>query len=622
MTRMTITLLVAAALLAPAAARAEVPVKDRVLSPSCVSRIDLRAPEQSITNLYADPKGDYQPATMDFDLCGTGQEVFGPLNVTFRLKGSGSFRTLDGKAAFKVKMPSGNRIDGLKSFTLNNMVQDDSAVHEVLAYDAFRAVGVKAVRVGYAVVTLNGADYGLHANVETPDERFLAATFASTQHLYEAPDWQEGFSTFLSRDIVPDAVPHFQVDAGDDDSIGDLEALAAISELADDGDWWTAFQQSFDVESVLKHWATELYVGNFDGYVFDTNNYYLHSTSEGIFRFLPWGTDMSFTTDLPLDPDSGNGIVFTRCMGHPPCRAAYRDALADAAETIIALDLVNKAHQLHDTIAGAISEDSRKEMSVTEQCEAVDATIGFLIQREALWASEFRDAGSGITSSQSSARLDCSPPAPVTPVTAGPEAEPAPTKAAPVVNAGVSINDGARFTNSRRVSLSLSWPEDASGVEISNDIAFETVSSCSRVPAVRWSLQPATGRNRSRTVFARFTGGDGASGPVVSDTIVFDDVAPGVTGVAVRALARAAHSRPPGSTVRERVPYRLAVAARDSGSGVETVQVQTFRKHKIFAWPYGAPGRIELSTAARQVRLRVIDRAGNASAWRTVSMTG
>ena len=41
----------------------------------------------------------HQPATMVFDMCGAGTEVFGPLNVTFRLKGSGSFRTLDGKAA-------------------------------------------------------------------------------------------------------------------------------------------------------------------------------------------------------------------------------------------------------------------------------------------------------------------------------------------------------------------------------------------------------------------------------------------------------------------------------------------------------------------------------------------
>ena len=64
-----------------------------------------------------------------------------PLGVEFRLKGSGSFRPLERKAAFKIRLPAGQRIDGLKSLTLNNMVQDPSKVSEVLSYSAFRAFG-------------------------------------------------------------------------------------------------------------------------------------------------------------------------------------------------------------------------------------------------------------------------------------------------------------------------------------------------------------------------------------------------------------------------------------------------------------------------------------------------
>ena len=114
--------------------------------------------------------------------------AYGPLAIGARLKGSASFRPLSGKAAFKLKFAhsvKGQRFLGLKTLTLNNMVQDPSMVHEVLAYEAFRAVGIPAPRTGYAYLRVNGADYGVYLNVETPDNVFLPRWFASTGHLYE-----------------------------------------------------------------------------------------------------------------------------------------------------------------------------------------------------------------------------------------------------------------------------------------------------------------------------------------------------------------------------------------------------------------------------------------------------
>ena len=72
---------------------------------------------------------------------------------------------------------SGQRFFGLKTLTLNNMVQDPSMIHELLAYKVFRSAGVAAPRTGYAYLRVNGADYGVYLNIETLDTVMLPRWF-------------------------------------------------------------------------------------------------------------------------------------------------------------------------------------------------------------------------------------------------------------------------------------------------------------------------------------------------------------------------------------------------------------------------------------------------------------
>jgi hypothetical protein len=116
-----------------------------LFDPTTVVEIDLDLPEASRDALASDP-GEYVDAT--FSLTGPDGS-YGPLAIGARLKGSASFRPLSGKAAFKLKLGhtvKGQRILGLKTLTLNNMVQDPSMLHEALAYEVFRAAGAPATR--------------------------------------------------------------------------------------------------------------------------------------------------------------------------------------------------------------------------------------------------------------------------------------------------------------------------------------------------------------------------------------------------------------------------------------------------------------------------------------------
>ena len=58
-------------------------------------------------------------------------------------------------------------------------------LHEVLAYDLFRATGIAAPRTGNAFVRVNGEAYGVYLDLETLDEVSLARWFPTTRHLYE-----------------------------------------------------------------------------------------------------------------------------------------------------------------------------------------------------------------------------------------------------------------------------------------------------------------------------------------------------------------------------------------------------------------------------------------------------
>src|SRR3954453_8935669 len=149
--------------------------------PGVVNVIQLTLPEASYKALQGSPEGEYQPGTFSMaETDGTPDgigEYSEPLEVQIRLKGSGSFRPLGQKAAFKIKFAKKAPFRGLRKMTVNNMVQDISMVHEALSYRLFHALGVPAPRTSYAEVWVNGVNYGLHTNIESLDKVALEKRF-------------------------------------------------------------------------------------------------------------------------------------------------------------------------------------------------------------------------------------------------------------------------------------------------------------------------------------------------------------------------------------------------------------------------------------------------------------
>ena len=340
-----------------------------LFDPTTVVEIDLDLPAASRDALASDPD-EYVDATVML----TGPDgSYGPLAIGARLKGSASFKPLSGKAAFKLKLGhtvKGQRFLGLKTLTLNNMVQDPSMVHELLAYEVFRAVGIAAPRTGYAYLRVNGDDYGVYLNVETPDDVFLPRWFTSTDHLYEGE----------RVDLAPDAAEVFKVDEGSESDRADLEGLiAAVNDPADG--WSERVAPLADLEEMTRMWAVERYIGHWDGYGGNRNNYFLHTDTAGRFSMLPWGTDQTWSTRLPFGSDGARGRMFTRCLADSSCDALYRAALDDVRASVAGLDLEERVTSTAEMLHPWQIADPRREYSLAEIEAAVVGTSQFLRAR-------------------------------------------------------------------------------------------------------------------------------------------------------------------------------------------------------------------------------------------------
>ncbi|WP_437608413.1 CotH kinase family protein [Sorangium sp. So ce834] len=341
-----------------------------------IPRFEIALSQVSIDRLSAAPD-DYVPGELTVTLDG---EVIELADIGVRLKGvHGSFRTLDEKAAFLLKFDEftdDQTLLGVEKLALNNMVQDQSMIHERLAYALFRAMDVPAPRSAHATVWVNGSLYGLYATVEAADNRrFLDRWFGGHKgSLYEGA---------YGSDLERSSVGTFDQDNGDDVGFADLvELVEALDEMESPDTFLAEASQRIDMERYLAFAAAETYIGHWDGYAWFRNNYFIaRRPDDGRWTFLPWGVDQTFVD--PLYPFGGDARLQRMCTASPPCLQALAAAFERVLERASALDLVSDAEAARDLIWADVLADPRREVSADVVAAQIDATIAFLNDRPA-----------------------------------------------------------------------------------------------------------------------------------------------------------------------------------------------------------------------------------------------
>ncbi len=290
-------------------------------------------------------------------------------DVGVRRKGSYTFRALPQKASLKVKLNKwvdGQKIYGLTELTLNNMVASPTFLAERLGFHVFRALGLPAQRANTAHVWINGEDYGIYANIETPNRRFLSRIFGDDANTLYEGNW--------GGEWLPGKERGFEIDVADPDvpegATPDLSALFRAVATADNATLLVDVAGHLHTTQWLRYSATEGVIGQRDGYAYGVpgcHNYFLAGDTDGTFSLLPWSLDSTMSdhanvtdTATPL-----NDTLLTRCKLAPTCWEAYKAEVKWSVEGFERLDLGTLAREWHEQVDPLVKSDPKREVALS-----------------------------------------------------------------------------------------------------------------------------------------------------------------------------------------------------------------------------------------------------------------
>ena len=220
-------------------------------------------------------------------------------NAGFRTRGNSSLRAAgwrhSDRLPFRIKFDEyvdGQTFLGLDEMVLNNGNDDPSFLREYLGYEAFRQLGMEVPYVAFFNLYVNGKPHGLYVGVEAVDNSYLDRTFGGHKgSLYKA-----GEGATLEADTDLDLMEQKKGSSQDKSDIQKLIRILDEMETGEKGE----IESILDVDSVLRYFAGNAVLHNWDDYAGQfCHNYYLYMDN-GRFHMLPWDMNEGFLQTGPF----------------------------------------------------------------------------------------------------------------------------------------------------------------------------------------------------------------------------------------------------------------------------------------------------------------------------------
>jgi spore coat protein CotH len=342
-----------------------------VYAPEVLQSFDLRFAPGEWDALLADCVAGakaYHPARL-FD--GTVE-----VEAQVRPKGNWSFSCdkLQFVVAFDQEHPKA-RYHGLQKLVFDAPWYDHSLMHERLAFSVFADLGLPGSCVNHAEVSVNGAPYGVYANVERLDQEYLARNFeASDGFLYQGGERENRF---------------------DEDDGGRFAALQAAQTLDE-------IEALVDVDASIAEWAVEAMLPALDNYWAGVDiNFAWYDHPERGFQTLPMDLDIAFgdaaypgggpftTEAATLDPityEHGGWLkepIFLTVLADPDRCAQFVAALGRARAAYDPDTLIARVDAWDAQIAMSLARDARRPWTDAEHAAAIADLHTFLPARAA-----------------------------------------------------------------------------------------------------------------------------------------------------------------------------------------------------------------------------------------------
>ena len=225
-------------------------------------------------------------------------------NVGFRLRGNTS--RYSAKKSFKVSFNTfdpGRKWYGLEKLNLNGEHNDPSIIRSKLCWDLLTEMEVPGARSNHVEVYINNDYYGLYLNVEHIDEEFVKDRFGNNDgNLYKCL-WPADL-TYLGSDpdlykfTVGDRRAYELKTNEEEDNYSDIAHFIDVLNNTPDDQFICELDKIFNIYDYLKIIAVDIFTGNWDGYIYNKNNFYLyHNTETGKFEYIPYDLDNTYGID-------------------------------------------------------------------------------------------------------------------------------------------------------------------------------------------------------------------------------------------------------------------------------------------------------------------------------------
>jgi spore coat protein H len=218
-------------------------------------------------------------------------------DVGVKFKGNSSYNNPSDKKSFKIDMNefvSGQKVDGLKKFNLNNGFKDPTFLREKIALDFCKDHGLAAPRCSFAKVYINGTYWGLYTIVEEIDN----GTFLKKQYNNKDGNMFKGDPSGDLRWYGSSPSLYYpKYELKTNETANDWTDLVSfINKINNSGSYfYDSLETILKTSSFIKHWAALNLFVNLDSYIGSGHNYFVyHDTLSDKFEWLTWDSNESF----------------------------------------------------------------------------------------------------------------------------------------------------------------------------------------------------------------------------------------------------------------------------------------------------------------------------------------
>jgi hypothetical protein len=205
------------------------------------------------------------------------------------------------KKSFKVdfnRFIATQKFQGLEEMNLNGEHNDVSIMRTYLAQHLMRGAGVPSSRTSYIQLYVNNEYKGLYIHLEHIDDEFLDLRFPGQAN---GNLWKCAYGADLNWWGSNPSSYHSVYELKTNQDSADYTALVHFIDVLNNtpaSNFVCAIQEVMDVDLFLRTIALEILMGQWDGYAYNKNNYFLYQReSDGKMVFLSYDLDNTFGID-------------------------------------------------------------------------------------------------------------------------------------------------------------------------------------------------------------------------------------------------------------------------------------------------------------------------------------